>query len=101
MVVKAESSDTEPMSDICSAFAEAVRRKRTAQGLSQEALAELAGINRTYIGSLERGKSIPSLRTAHRLAIALEQSLSDLIKECESVEPDAGVAGGSSPGLVE
>lgn len=74
------------MSEIGKAFAATVKKKRLARGLSQEALAEYAGINRTYMGSIERGKSIPSLETAHRLALALDETLSDLIKECERGE---------------
>lgn len=77
------------MSDIGIAFAATVKQKRLARGLSQEALAEFAGINRTYMSSIERGKSIPSLETAHRLALALDEPLSDLIKECEGDIPDA------------
>lgn len=84
MVVKATYSETVAMSEIGSAFAAAVKRRRVARGLSQEALAELAGINRTFMSAIERGKSIPSIETAHRLAIALDRAFSELIQECES-----------------
>ncbi|WP_111113296.1 helix-turn-helix domain-containing protein [Stenotrophomonas maltophilia] len=76
------------MSDIGTAFAAAVRKRRQARGLSQEALAEFAGINRTYMSSIERAKSVPSLETAHRIALALDMTLHDLIQECDSAISD-------------
>lgn len=43
------------------AAAKVVRAARTAAGLSQEALAEAAGLHRTYISLLERGRRSPTL----------------------------------------
>jgi transcriptional regulator with XRE-family HTH domain len=37
-------------------FADNVRRERVRQGISQELLAERAGVHRTYVGMLERGE---------------------------------------------
>jgi transcriptional regulator with XRE-family HTH domain len=59
------------MDDPRIAFAGAVKRLRTAQDLSQEALAEAAGLDRTYVSSLERGRRNPSLTTIVRIASAL------------------------------
>ena len=53
------------------AFGQRVRSRRTGQGLSQEALADLAGIHRTYVGSVERGERNISLDNIHALADAL------------------------------
>jgi transcriptional regulator with XRE-family HTH domain len=52
-------------------FAANLRRERKALGLSQEALAHLAGLHPTYVGSVERGKSNISIDLIERLAHAL------------------------------
>lgn len=49
-----------------------IRARREGLGLSQEALALRADINRTYIGSLEGGQRNPSLENIVKLAVALE-----------------------------
>ena len=48
-----------------------VRELRKRQGLSQEALADKASLDRTYISSCERGKRNVSLLTLYRIAAAL------------------------------
>ncbi|WP_084542894.1 helix-turn-helix domain-containing protein [Deinococcus murrayi] len=45
-----------------------LRRYRAAHGLSQEALAELLQVHRTYIGGLERGERNPTLQSVERLS---------------------------------
>jgi len=65
------------------AFVIVLRRHRLANGLSQEALAEAARIHHTYIGLLERGKRVPTIEVADRLATALGKPLSTLIEESE------------------
>lgn len=66
-------------------FGLVVRRARMAAGLSQEGLAMLAGLDRTYVSSLERGKRNPTLATLERLASALGRSLSSLLHEAEQM----------------
>lgn len=52
-------------------FAINVRAKRLAMGLSQEDLAELAGVHRTYIGMLERAEKNVTIYNIERIAGAL------------------------------
>lgn len=60
-------------------FATAMRRRRLAQQLSQEALAELTGLHRTYIGSVERGERNISIDNMERIAQALGADIVDLL----------------------
>ena len=55
-------------------------RERKARGLSQRALAQLAGLDRTYVGSVERGERNVSIDNVERLAEALGIELADLFK---------------------
>ncbi|WP_153130812.1 helix-turn-helix domain-containing protein [Dechloromonas hortensis] len=71
------------MSELIHDFGAAVRHFRDRQGWSQELLAEKADLNRSYLGEVERGRAIPSLATAAKLAGALEISLSGLLAHCE------------------
>ncbi len=66
------------------AFGRAVRKLRVAKGLSQERLAELAGIHRTYVGDVERGVRNVSLINMSKIAAALDVALSQLVREMES-----------------
>jgi transcriptional regulator with XRE-family HTH domain len=56
-----------------------VREFRKAVGLSQEALALEAGIDRTYVSQLERGICNPSLLVLHKLAKILQVKVVDLV----------------------
>lgn len=55
-----------------------IRRLRKRQDVSQEALAEKAGIHRTYMGKIERGESNPPVQTVNKIAKALKVDISDL-----------------------
>ncbi len=52
-------------------FAANVRRRRLALGLSQEELAERAGVHRTYVGMLERSEKNVTIYNIERIALAL------------------------------
>lgn len=62
-------------------FARNLRKARLAKGLSQEELAHLADIDRTYISSLERGVYNASIDVVARLAKALQIEASELLHE--------------------
>jgi len=61
-------------------FGQRIRALRKELGLSQEALAELCDLDRTYISDIERGLRNVALRNIETLAEALGVSLSDLFK---------------------
>lgn len=71
------------MTELIQDFGMAVRHFRETHGWSQELLAEKADLNRSYLGEVERGRVIPSLATAHKLASALDIPLSGLLAHCE------------------
>ena len=64
-------------------FGSAVRVHRTAAGISQEKLAERAGLHPTYVSMVERGVRKPTLDVAARLAKALKVTLPALIEEAQ------------------
>lgn len=62
-----------------------IRRHRNAKGLSQEKLAELAGLNRNYIGFVERAERSPRVTTIFRIARALDLHPGELIRDMKWV----------------
>lgn len=71
------------------ALGEAIRTRRgEIDGLSQEGLADLAGMHRTYVSEIERGLRNPSFRNLFKLATALEVPLSDLVAQAERTVSD-------------
>ena len=60
-------------------FGEKVRQIRKKKGLSQEAFADLAGIDRSYMGHIERGDQNITLTKIHQIADALEVPVVNLI----------------------
>ena len=65
------------------AFGRTVRRRREGLSFSQEKLAALAGIHRTYVSSIELGKVRVGLEIAKKVATGLNTSLTALIGEAE------------------
>jgi transcriptional regulator with XRE-family HTH domain len=62
-------------------FCNNVRKFRTERKLSQEDLAEEAGLHRTYIGSVERGERNITIDVMERISTALKKPIADFFKE--------------------
>jgi transcriptional regulator with XRE-family HTH domain len=62
---------------------ESVRRIRKERGLSQQALSELAGINKVTLVHIETGKSSPNVDTLEKLARALDVEVADFFPKVE------------------
>jgi len=58
--------------DICTRLGRNVRRLREERGWSQEDYADRAGIHRTYVSDIERGKRNPTVTVVEKLAKPLE-----------------------------
>jgi len=68
-------------------FGAVLREHREAAGLSQETLADRAGVHRTYVGLVERGRRNPTLEVSLRLATALGLTLTALVQATETRFP--------------
>jgi transcriptional regulator with XRE-family HTH domain len=66
--------------DLRQVFAANLRRGRHAKGMSQEALAYEAGVNRSYLSKLERGATYVGLEIIGRLADVLELEPAELLR---------------------
>ena len=69
------------------AFGAAVRAVRTEDGIAQETLAHLAGIERSHMGKIERGEHMPTLALVLKIARALGRSAGELLLETEARLP--------------
>ncbi|WP_319582466.1 helix-turn-helix transcriptional regulator [uncultured Pseudodesulfovibrio sp.] len=79
MPTKSLEKYSEAEQKIMSEFGQRVRQLREEAGLSQEKLAELTDVHRTYISGIERGRQNISLLTMHKLAEALSVSMQRLM----------------------
>lgn len=70
--------------ELAQAFGAAVRALRAERGIAQESLANLAGIERSHVGKVERGEHMPTLAIIFKLASALECSAAVLMTETEN-----------------
>lgn len=68
-----------PSKSLVRTLAENIRRLRHKQSLSQEELADICGLHRTYVGSVERGERNVTLSSLEVLAQALGVSVVDLL----------------------
>lgn len=63
------------------ALGEAVRAARKVVGLSQEGLADAAGIDRSHMGKIERGERNVTLLNVLKIASALNATAADLLRQ--------------------
>lgn len=62
-------------------FGEAVRRARMAANLTQEGLADNSGLDRSYIGGVERGERNPTLSVIEKIAEGLGLPVAQLFSD--------------------
>ena len=74
------------------AFGKAVRAARVEQGVAQEELASLAGIERSHMGKIERGEHMPTLALILKIATALRISAAELM-----VATERNIGSGTEP----
>jgi transcriptional regulator with XRE-family HTH domain len=68
------------MQDLQKRFGERVRKLRLKKHLSQDEFADIAGLHRAYIGTVERGQTNITLRNMYILAKSLGVKMTDLIR---------------------
>jgi transcriptional regulator with XRE-family HTH domain len=61
-------------------FGKRLASVRKQKGMTQEKLAELVDVHRTYIGFIEQGKRNPSIGNIHKIAKSLKVSLDEFFK---------------------
>lgn len=79
-----EDETTPDRADILLLFGSTVRKLRQNRGLSQEELADLCGLDRTYIGGIERGERNVGLVNVQRISFALKVPISVLFQRYET-----------------
>ena len=73
------------MADIRERFGARLRQVRGQNQLSQEKLAELAGVHRTFVSMVERGQRNVTIATVEKLAKGLKCRMADLMPDSENV----------------
>ena len=68
------------MEDVRIRFGKALRQKRHRLGVSQEEFADMCGLDRTYMGGIERGERNLSLINIEKISRAFQISLAELFR---------------------
>ena len=71
-------------------FGLTVKKIRNERNISQETLAEITGLHRTYISEVERGNRNLSLINIDKISIALDLSISELFSIMEKLRVEVG-----------
>ena len=71
-------------------FGLTVKKIRTERNISQEKLAEMTGLHRTYISEVERGNRNLSLINIDKISTALDLSISELFSIMEKLRMEVG-----------
>jgi len=74
-----------PRSEAHAAYGHALRHIRTERGLSQERVAHLADLDRSYVSGIERGERHPSLANILKLTAVLGVNVSELAARAEEL----------------
>ena len=74
-----------------------IRRIRVERSISQERLAFDAGVDRSYLGGMERGEENPTVDVLDKLAATLAIPIADLFAETGADEPSIGLKRGRKP----
>lgn len=86
------------MSGVAAKIGAALRDLRSRSGISQEGLALLAGLDRTYISGIERGTRNPTVASLERVCDALGCRISELLQVAELL---AGMSIADTPRTFE
>jgi transcriptional regulator with XRE-family HTH domain len=73
--------------ELCALVGLNIRRHRLAVGMTQEELAFRAGMDRTYLSDIERGRRNPTLLTMQDVATPLNLRVVDLLEGSDALEP--------------
>jgi transcriptional regulator with XRE-family HTH domain len=71
---------------LCTPFGASIRQLRTSKGITQEELADLSGLDRSYMGGVERGDRNPTLVVICKIAAGLNVPISTLFAYSEAAE---------------
>ncbi|KVE38281.1 helix-turn-helix domain-containing protein [Burkholderia sp. TSV86] len=87
------------MTALIQRFGAAIRALRESRAWSQEQLAEHAGLNRSYVGEIERGTAIASIVTVDKLARAFDVPIARLLPPAVEIsdQPLPGLGASGAP----